>query len=152
MGRAYETLGETDEALCWFERAALGLSEPASAVFYNDQPPDMIFYQGLAHIKLGHGDQAQLIFKKLMDFGRAHHDDQVTLDYFAVSLPDFLVFDADMTERNRLHCDYMMALGALGLGDLAAAQEHFDAVLAMNIHHPGATLHKKMIGKGFLSA
>ena len=39
------------------------------------------------------------------------------MDYFAVSLPDFLVFDDDLNGRNRIHCQYMAALGYLGLGE-----------------------------------
>ena len=38
---------------CLRASAAIGPSEPASAMYYNDQPPDMIFYQGLARRKLG---------------------------------------------------------------------------------------------------
>jgi len=59
------------------------------------------------------------------------------MDYFAVSLPDFLVFDVDLNERNRTHCHYMLGLGYLGLGDQAAAREHFEAVLAADANHLG---------------
>ena len=149
LGCAYKSLTEMDEANRWFERASVGLSEPVSAVYYNDLPPDMIFYQGLAHLKLGHTAQAQMIFHKLMDFGQAHLNDQVTIDYFAVSLPDFLVFDADLNERNKVHCLYMIALGALGAGDLTAAQAYFDTVLAMDVNHLGAAIHSRMIIKGY---
>ena len=67
------------------------------------------------------------------------------MDYFAVSLPDFLVFDVDMNERNRLHCHYMMALGCLGLSDNPAAAKHFEAVLALDASHPGASLHLRLL-------
>ncbi|MFN8441841.1 MAG: DUF5107 domain-containing protein [Caldilineaceae bacterium] len=126
-----------------FEKAAVGLSEPTSAIFYNDQPPDMIFYQGLARQKLGRGDEAKAIFHKLIDYGQNHFQDEVTMDYFAVSLPDFLVFDEDLSLRNRIHCHYMMALGYLGLREMRHAQEHFDAVLALRADHLGATIHSK---------
>ena len=102
----------------YFESAATGLSEPSSAIYYNDQPPDMIFYQGLARRKLGDADGAA-IFRRLLDYGQSHLDDDVKMDYFAVSLPDFLVFDDDLNLRNRIHCHYMLALGYLGLGDRA---------------------------------
>jgi tetratricopeptide (TPR) repeat protein len=148
MGCAYESQNGLEEARRWFDRASVGLSEPVSAVYYNDQPPDMIFYQGLAHLKLGHTAQAHLIFRKLMDFGLAHLNDRVTLDYFAVSLPDFLVFDVDLNKRNQVHCIYMSALGALGSGDLAAAQSYFDQVLALDINHLGAAIHSRMLPKG----
>jgi tetratricopeptide (TPR) repeat protein len=145
LGCAFEQLGDIEESTVWFERASTGLSEPTSAIYYNDQPPDMIFYQGLANLKLHRKEAAEAIFNKLVEFGVAHLDDNVEVDYFAVSLPDFLVFDVDMNERNRIHCLYMMALGELGRGDSAAALEHFDSILALDASHMGATLHRRLI-------
>jgi len=58
-------------------------------MYYNDQPPEMIFYQGLALRKLGRLAEAQAIFTRLVDYGQAHLNDKVQMDYFAVSLPDF---------------------------------------------------------------
>jgi hypothetical protein len=66
------------------------------------------------------------------------------MDYFAVSLPDFLVFDEDLNRRNQIHCHYMMALGYLGLGDQAQAEAHFDQALAMSADHQGALVHRRM--------
>jgi len=145
LGCAYEALRETENAQQWFERAAIGLSEPTSAMYYNDQPPDMIFYQGLARLKLGRSEDAHAIFTKLVNYGEAHLNDEVKVDYFAVSLPDFMVFDADLNQRNRGHCHYMMGLGYLGLGDFPAAKEHLEAVLALDINHLGATLHLRLV-------
>ncbi|MCB0115594.1 MAG: tetratricopeptide repeat protein, partial [Caldilineaceae bacterium] len=142
LGRAYAGMGNTQKAEDAWQRAAVGLSEPSSAMFYNDQPPDMIFYQGLARRALGREDDARIIFRKLIDYGRAHMDDDVQIDYFAVSLPDFLVFDEDLQQRNRIHCHYMMALGHLGLGETNAADAHFNAVLALRADHLGAQIHR----------
>ncbi len=145
LGCAYEALEDDANARDWFERAATGLSEPTSAMYYNDQPPDMIFYQGLARLKLKRAAEARAIFEKLIAYGQTHINDEVQMDYFAVSLPDFLVFDVDLNTRNRLHCHYMQALGYAGLGNAVAAQEHFDAVLALDANHLGATLHRSLI-------
>ncbi|MCB0156510.1 MAG: DUF5107 domain-containing protein [Caldilineaceae bacterium] len=142
LGQAHAALGEMEMARAIWERAATGLSEPSSAMFYNDQPPDMIFYQGLARRALGREDEARIIFNKLIDYGRVHMDDDVQIDYFAVSLPDFLVFDEDLQQRNQTHCHYMIALGHLGLGETDAAGAHFDAILALRADHLGAQIHR----------
>ena len=144
LGCAHAAKGDTAEAQAKFERAATGLSEPTSAMYYNDQPPDMIFYQGLARRKLGREAEARQIFQKLIDYGMAHLNDNVVMDYFAVSLPDFLVFDEDLNRRNQIHCHYMLALGYLGLGDQAQAEAHFDQVLAWSADHQGALVHRRM--------
>ncbi len=145
LGRAYAGLRANEDATAAFQRAAIGLSDPTSAIFYNDQPPDMIFYQGLARQRLGQPAEAHAIFQKLVDYGLAHIDDQVQLDYFAVSLPDFLVFDEDLSLRNRIHCHYMIALGCTGLGDREQAEAHYAAVLRLDVGHLGATLHRRLL-------
>ncbi|WP_119072762.1 DUF5107 domain-containing protein [Aggregatilinea lenta] len=145
LGLTYESLGHADKARDAFEHAAIGLSEPTSAMYYNDQPPDMIFYQGLARQKLGQTDAAREVFQKLIDYGRAHLDDNIKMDYFAVSLPDFLVFDEDLNARNRIHCHYMIALGCLGLGDVKCANEAFATVLDANPAHLGAVIHRALL-------
>lgn len=146
-GCAYERLGMKTEAETYFHKATIGLSEPTLAVYYNDQQPDKIFYQGLAWRKLGDQNKAESIFKKLIQFGEAHQNDKVKIDYFAVSLPDLLVFDQDLSLRNRNHCFYLMALGYLGLNHdyLGESEKYFNGVLKTDLNHIGAYIHKKMI-------
>jgi len=67
------------------------------------------------------------------------------MDYFAVSLPTFLVFDEDLNRRNRIHCHYMRALGLLGLGEDAAALVEFGQVLALEANHQGAIMHRALV-------
>lgn len=144
-GIAYETLGQSDQARQCFRLASVGLDEPTSALYYNDQPPDMIFYQGLARQKLGEQDTAVAIFRRLISYGEAHLDDEVTMDYFAVSLPDFLVFGDDLNQRNRIHCHYMMALGHAGLGETDEAMRYLDIILSQEPYHLGAAVHKHLL-------
>ncbi len=120
--------------------------EPVSPLYYNDQPPEMIFYQGMAFKESGQEEQAEEIFHKLVDYGQTHLSDQIGMDYFAVSLPDFLVFDEDLDRRNRIHCHFMMGLGCLGLGRFSEANDHFEKVLALAPHHIGATFHRALCG------
>ncbi|MBD1433106.1 DUF5107 domain-containing protein [Sphingobacterium sp. DN00404] len=145
MGCAYERLGELDEARSFWTKATVGLSEPAANIFYNDQQPDKIFYQGLAWKKLGDKAAAEIIFRKLYDYGMAHLHDDITIDYFAVSLPDLLIFKADLQERNRLHCLYISALGLFGIGDYKGALQYLDTVVRADNMHFGAHCHLKLL-------
>jgi tetratricopeptide (TPR) repeat protein len=142
LGLAWEGCGDAAKAHACYEQASTGLNEPTSAMYYNDQPPDMIFYQGLARHALGRTAEARQIFQKLVDYGCTHLDDDVKIDYFAVSLPTFLVFDEDLNQRNRIHCHYMIGLGQLGLENAEEAQLHFDRVLALDANHQGAAVHR----------
>jgi tetratricopeptide (TPR) repeat protein len=145
LGLAERALGNEKEALRHLELAAAGDEEPASALYYNDQPADMIFYQGLANRCLGREERALSRFHKLVAYGEKHYYDQVKPDYFAVSLPDLQLFDADLSVTGRAHCEYLIALGSLGLGDEKRAKACFDAVLAIDCAHQGALLHRRLL-------
>ena len=146
LGLAEKALGNEEESLRHLELAAAGNEEPASAMYYNDQPADMILYQGLANRALGRGDRAASRFHKLVSYGEKHYFDRVKIDYFAVSLPDLQLFDEDLSVRNRAHCEYLIALGSYGLGDAARARKSYDAVLSIDAAHQGALLHRRLLG------
>ncbi|MEK5033968.1 DUF5107 domain-containing protein [Paenibacillus sp. FSL R7-0302] len=149
LGAAYEGLQREQEAVASYTIASQGLAEPASAMFYNDQPPEMIYYQGLAWLKLRNGKEAKRRFNILIDYAERHLFDDIKLDYFAVSLPDFLVFEDDLNRRNVIHCRYMRGLGLLGLGRYEAAVAELDSALALDPNHQGAGVHRRMADHAF---
>jgi len=119
MGCAYEQMGQMEEARkCW-NKATEGPTEPAAAMYYNDANPNKIYFAGLAYHKLGQDDKAKGIFHRLISYGEKHIFDEVKMDYFAVSLPDLLIWDGDLQEKNTIHCEKMMALGHDGLKQVA---------------------------------
>ena len=141
LGLAQEKLGETEEAFVNLTKACHGESEPVGMMYYNDQPPEMIFYQGLAYRKLGNEEQAVRRFRKLVEYGREHIEENVKIDYFAVSLPDLLIFEENLDERNRKHCLFMMSLGLKGLGRSDEAEKCAEELLAMDNAHQGIRVH-----------
>ena len=115
LGLAWQGAGDADKAReCW-TRAAQGKLQPATALYYNDAKPEKIYYQGLALKTLGRTEEAQERFRSLVDFGKAHIDDHIVMDYFAVSLPDLAIWDEDLDLRNRNNCLYLIDLGERGL-------------------------------------
>ncbi|MFL5692548.1 MAG: DUF5107 domain-containing protein, partial [Ktedonobacteraceae bacterium] len=112
-----------------------------------DKPPDMNFYQGKAWLKLGNLKQAKRRYKKLNEYGEQHLFEDVKIDYFAVSLPDFLVFEDDLNKRNKVHCHYIMGLGYLGLQEFKKAQIEFSRALELDINHQGARVHLAMCAR-----
>lgn len=147
LGVAFEKKGAIEESKNSFQIASEGLSEPVAAIFYNDQQPDKIFYQGMALKKIQNSDAANVRFEKLVTYGQNHSEDQVSIDYFAVSLPDLMIWEDDLDRRNRIHCLYMQGLGLLGMNKLSKAETIFNEVLALEKSHLGVTLHLKMIKK-----
>ncbi|MGZ3756757.1 MAG: DUF5107 domain-containing protein [Mucilaginibacter sp.] len=145
LGCAYDGLNQYEKAQFYWDKATKGLSEPSAAMFYNDQQPDKIFYQGLAWNKLGNNDLAEAIFRNLVDYGNTHENDSIKIDYFAVSLPDLLIFEDDLTKRNYIHCKYISALGWLGLKCFEEAERDFAIVLREDAQHFGAKTHLNLL-------
>jgi tetratricopeptide (TPR) repeat protein len=145
LGIAYDMLGQHDEAVACWEQATKGPQEPAAAMYYNDAKPDKIFYQGLSLLKLGRKDEANGRFYKLINYGKQHIFEQQKMDYFAVSLPDLLIWDESLDLKNRIHCCYMLALGYYGLGDQAHSQRYLEEVERLDINHYGTQALRSMI-------
>jgi len=144
LGCVYERMELNEQAMSEFKLATKGNSEPVQAIYYNDPQPDEIMYQALAWIKLGEKNKAKQIFENFIAFGNEHIIDKMSIDYFAVSLPDMLVFDKDINLSNKIHCTYLMGLGWLGLGNIDLAKEYLDEVLQLDINHQGAIIYLKM--------
>ena len=103
-------------------------------------------------VKLGRDEQACQRFNNLVNYGEQHFNDEVKIDYFAVSLPDLMIFDDDLNKRNKIQCHYLIGLGKMGMGHLEKANEHFDLALKMDISHQGASVHLKMLQQKLLRA
>ena len=145
LGLAEQALGNDEAGKAYLERAAEGDEEPASMMYYNDQPADMILYQGLANRALGRQEHANSRFFKLISYGEKHYYDEVKIDYFAVSLPDLQLFEDDLTARNRAHCEFLIAMGSFGMGDLSRATKCYDAALDIDCSNQNVVLYRSMI-------
>ena len=137
LGIAYDALGQKEKAReCW-EEATKGPQEPAAAMYYNDAKPDKIFYQGMALYKLGREDEAHGRFYKLINYGKQHIFEKQVMDYFAVSLPDLLIWEDSLDTKNLIHCKYMLALGYYGMGEKEKAERYLKEVEALDCNHLG---------------
>ncbi len=144
LGCALEAAGDAKAAaVCWLEATA-GDQDPSGVMYYNDQPAHQVLYQGLAFRKLGQEEKARSRFHKLVDYGEQHLFDTVTIDYFAVSLPDLQLFDENLDVRNQAHCHYLIALGAFGLGDIERSKTEFDETLKTDRCHVDAILQERL--------
>ena len=99
MGRAYKLLGNQSKSAECFTRASEGSQVPEPVRYYNDQPSDYIYYQGLAFHELGNDESAKKSFHQLIIFGERHLFDKVDYDFFAVSMPELEVYQDDIQKR-----------------------------------------------------
>ena len=120
-----------------YEEGTAGPTEPSAAMYYNDAKPDKIFYAALCYRKLGQEDKARGLFNKLINYGKQHIYEKVVMDYFAVSLPELLIWEDSLDTKNLIHCKYMLALGYYGMGDKEKALRYLKEVEALDNNHQG---------------
>jgi hypothetical protein len=65
-------------------------------------------------------------------------------------MPDFLIFDTDLTKKNTAHCWYLMGLADIGTGDRKGAMECFGKALEYEYDHQNAILYGRMLEEGLL--
>lgn len=141
LGCAWHRAGDQQRAHHEWHLATRGDGQPSSAQYYNDQPPDLLLYQGLAWLALGETTKAHELCTRLVHYATQHRDQTPAPDYFAVSLPTFLVFDDNPQQRHRIHCDYVAALGHIGLGQWDEARTLLQGILAVEPSHQGSVVH-----------
>jgi len=145
LGCCYEQIGNKNKAVEAWESAVAGSDEISGEMYYYDQPADMILYRGLAILKLGNHEKSRQKFTELIQYGEQHLEDTVTMDYFAVSLPDMQLLEDDLSLRNRAHCHYLIGLGNLGLMQWEDASDYFEKTLKINNSHVGANIHLALL-------
>ena len=145
MGNAYARLGMKSEAEGSWRNGTQGPTEPAAAMYYNDAKPDKIFYAAMCYRALGEEKNALSLFHKLSTYGEQHLFDKVVMDYFAVSLPDLLIWEDSLDLKNQIHCKYMLALGYYGLGQKDKSQRYAAEVRKLDINHAGISALKSLM-------
>lgn len=145
LGIAHDALGHKEKAIeCW-EEATKGPQEPAAAMYYNDAKPDKIFYQGLALYRLKRDGDAHGRFYRLINYGKQHIFEKQVMDYFAVSLPDLLIWEDSLDTKNLIHCKYMLALGYYGIGEMEKAEKYLSDVEKLDNNHMGIYQFRTLI-------
>ena len=134
-GLARLALGDKEKGEECLRLATVGPEDPAPALYYNDARPHKIFYAGLAYRALGNEKRARSCFNRLVQYGKQHYHDKVRMDYFAVSLPDLLIWDDSLDIRNRVHCLFMLALGSIGLGEYEKGEKYLTEAIALDPSH-----------------
>ncbi len=109
MGMLAEQVGDP-QAREYYQLAASGDDTVADDMYYNDNPVDYVFYQALALRKLGEEGRVQKIRESFERYCRNHEGKKAVIDYFAVSLPDMLIWEQDIDQRNEEFCRYIRSL------------------------------------------
>lgn len=136
LGFALRALGDTRGATeSWHRAASAGTDFQGMAV---RSYSEMTYWKAMAQAALGRRAEATRTLRGLLDSARKQLKTPATIDYFATSLPNMLLFIDDLDRRNRIDSLYLCGLALAGLRGLHAARSHFAKVLAMDPGHLGA--------------
>jgi len=124
-GLALDSLGHAQEAQRSWKKAI------EAQTGFND----MAYYRALALRSLDRESQAVSLLKELLDFASRQLDAVVRIDYFATSLPNFLLFDDDLQKRNRTECLFLRGLAKLGLRQIEESAADFREALTLDVNH-----------------
>lgn len=125
IGLVHEAMGNPSKAREFFEKAATERNDGTA----------LAYYKGLALIRLKREDAAAETFRNLVQAGETQLKQTAAIDYFATSLPTFLILEDDLQQRHEIECRFMIGLGQLGLGDVDAARRELETVLVLDINH-----------------
>lgn len=129
LALACEALGAAPEARARLEQAA----RPAARLL-----SEATYWRALSLAKLGRPAEAEGLLRGLLKAARRQSRAEVRIDYFATSLPTFLLFDDDLQLRNRVTTRYLEGLALFGLGQGRRAMRAFRDVLELDVNHVGA--------------
>jgi len=145
IGRALKALGRDDDANAHFVESANEAGDFADMAVIAHSP--LSYYRGLSLRELGRDDDANALFENLEAFARTKLKETATIDYFATSLPNLLVFDEDLQDRRDAGNHLLIALARHGLGDATGAKSALQKSLALTNANPhAADLQKALDG------
>lgn len=96
---------------------------------------ELTYYSALALERLGKKAAAKKLLRELLNHARALAKAPATIDYFATSLPTMLLFEDDLTVRQRNTAKFLEAQARLGLHEKAAARRLLREILKRDPNH-----------------
>ncbi|QBH97665.1 DUF5107 domain-containing protein [Limnobaculum zhutongyuii] len=149
MGVGAQQQGQSALARNCFIKASAGDRVINVHRYYNDQPVDYLFYQGVALHCLGDNQGASTMFSSMADWADEMAKQTVGRDFFAVSQPDLLALDSDLQQQHQENCLFIRALAYLGQSDLPAFEQQIERLLSLNPAHSRA--HQFSVLSGMLA-
>jgi len=112
-GKAQKELGNLKNAQKYFEISANEQGDFIDMAV--SEHSGMTYYRALSLRELGKEKEAVVLLNALKDFAEKKINEDTKIDYFATSLPSFLVFEDDLQLQNEIEGKRLLALAEKGL-------------------------------------
>ncbi|ATC64980.1 DUF5107 domain-containing protein [Nibricoccus aquaticus] len=133
LGEALASAGRKEEACAQWAKAASArgdFQEMSVRAF-----SEMTYYSALALARLGKKAAAKKLLGELREYARELAGREARIDYFATSLPTMLLFEDDLTARQRRAAAFMEAQADVGLGERGTARRRLAGILREEPSH-----------------
>jgi len=145
LGVAFSESGDAKAASAHWERAA---SQKGDFQHMQVQPvSETTYWSAMALRRLGREEQAQALFRIILDYARLLERQTPKIDYFATSLPAMLLFDEDLQKRQTIGARFLEAQALRGLGEEPESLKLLEQVREMGSSHTGAIDLLKTYGR-----
>ena len=132
LGICARQQGMEERAVECFQKAARGDRTINIHSYYNDQPVDYLFWQGIALRMTGENAASHQLFNDMLQWSQHMEAEQVEADFFAVSQPDLLSLYADIQKQHQEKCLLVRSLATAGLGGGASYEQALSELEALN--------------------
>ena len=122
MGLLFSQMNQETQAQAAWTKAA---NQPS-------QITEITYFAALSLQALGQQDQANDLFRKMIDTGNRLKATARHYGYFGVGMPTPLPFELDVAPLNLAEAHLLIALGQKGIGNDTASQEAVDALTAVD--------------------
>jgi hypothetical protein len=139
LALAHRAAGHDGAAREWFAAAAAAQGDERLP------PGEPAYWRARALCALDDEPRATALLLALLRSARRRARKPQRIDYFATSLPTFLVFDDDLDRRNRIECRYLQSLALAGLGRHRSAVRGLRDVGGLDVNHPRAAWHLRVL-------
>lgn len=132
QGICYEAMQMPGMATEMFELCANEQVITTSKLSYKPEKLQMNYFQALANAKLGDEVRKVEIIDELENIATEKIKINAQIDYFAISVPEFSIFDVDLNIINKAHCYYLLALCEKAKGNLKESQSYIKKSKELN--------------------
>lgn len=134
LGICYEALGNKKQSEQAFKECVEEKIITSSKLSYKPEKLQMNYYQALAYEKLGDKSRKNEIIEKLENLAEEKLRIKTQVDFFAISVPEFSIFDQDLNLISKAHCYYLLALCAKAKGNIINLEKYKEQALRLNIN------------------
>lgn len=133
LGCAHAARGDDDAARAQWKIAAQARGDFTEMTVRTFS--EMSYFSALALEKLGNKTESRRRLRELLAWARKLGRTPAVIDYFATSLPTMLLFDDDLSARQKTTALFLEAQARLGLGQTGPARKTLHEVLRRDPNH-----------------